>query len=156
MGSSRPPSHACQYGRHWTPTTKAAQGLILEEATSRVVARPFEKFFNVGETPETAADKLPWGDPHELTEKMDGSLGIIYCHEGKFDIATRGAFDSPQAILGESRKEFALAIQDELAEAKVLAFAAASGKGAKRIHSIAIGLVAKALRDDVPLGPLTK
>lgn len=29
---------------------------------------------------------------------MDGSLGILYRHEGKFKIATRGSFDSEQAL----------------------------------------------------------
>lgn len=89
---------ACQYGRHWTDVTMAARGLILEESTSEVAARPFRKFFNVDERPETAADVLPWDEPHEVAEKMDGSLGIIYRYGGKWDIATRGAFDSPQAV----------------------------------------------------------
>lgn len=91
-------THACQYSRAWTPTTMAARGLILEESTSEVVARPFEKFFNVDERPETAAGLLPWDEPHEVSEKMDGSLGIVYCYDGKWDIVTRGAFDSPQAV----------------------------------------------------------
>lgn len=88
----------CNFGRHWTPTTRAARGLILEEATSRVVARPFEKFFNMNETPETAADVLPWDEPFEVTEKIDGSLGIVFFYDGCWDIATRGAFESDQAI----------------------------------------------------------
>lgn len=89
---------SCAYDRKWTEVTRAARGLILEESTGLVVARPFRKFFNVGEMPETAADVLPWDEPHEVTEKLDGSLGIVFYWRGQWDIATRGAFESPQAV----------------------------------------------------------
>ena len=88
---------SCAFERRWTPTTRVARGLILEESTSLVVARPFEKFFNIGEMPETAADALPWDEPFEVTEKLDGSLGIVFSYGGRWDIATRGAFESDQA-----------------------------------------------------------
>jgi RNA ligase len=94
---------SCAYGRHWTEVTRAARGLIIEESTGRVVARPFPKFFNVGEMPETAADVLPWDEPHEITEKMDGSLGIVFWYDDMWDIATRGAFGSPQATRARGR-----------------------------------------------------
>ncbi len=93
----------CNFSRNWTPTTMAARGLILEEATSRVVARPFKKFFNMGETPETSADVLPWDKPFEVTEKLDGSLGIVFFYRGRWDIATRGAFESEQAVYAREK-----------------------------------------------------
>lgn len=88
----------CAFERSWKPETLAARGLILHEPTGIVVARPFEKFFNIAEIPETAMDSLPWGDPHEVHEKLDGSLGIVYHWDGRWDVATRGAFDSDQAV----------------------------------------------------------
>lgn len=93
----------CNFGRHWTPTTLAARGLILEEATSRVVARPFEKFFNMNEREETRQENLPWDEPFEVTEKLDGSLGIVFFYDGRWDIATRGAFESEQAVYARER-----------------------------------------------------
>ena len=36
------------YKRYWTPLTMACRGLILD-ADRTVVARPFPKFFNLGE-----------------------------------------------------------------------------------------------------------
>lgn len=88
---------AAQFAGEWTPTLMAARGLIFDEPRQRVVARPFPKFFNVGERPETAMDSLPWDRPHEITEKVDGSLGIVFWHDGRWDVATRGAFESEQA-----------------------------------------------------------
>jgi RNA ligase len=37
-------------------------------------------------------------EPFEVYEKMDGSLGIIFHWEGKAQVATRGSFESDQAI----------------------------------------------------------
>src|SRR6185437_2532532 len=84
-----------QYENHWTPETLACRGLILD-AESRIVARPFPKFFNYG-TPQ-AAD-LPV-EPFTDTEKVDGSLGILYYLDGEPCIATRGSFVSEQAVEG--------------------------------------------------------
>ena len=60
-----------------------------------IVARPFQKFFNLEETENLI---LP-DEPFEVYEKMDGSLGILYWADGKPAIATRGSFTSEQAIV---------------------------------------------------------
>ncbi len=88
----------CSRKRAWTETTRAARGLILHEPTGGVVARPFRKFFNMDETEETAEGALPWSESFEITEKIDGSLGILFCFNGLWDIATKGAFESEQAV----------------------------------------------------------
>ncbi len=84
-----------QYENHWTPETIACRGLILD-ADGQVVARPFSKFFNYG-TPQAAV--LPV-EPFTVTEKIDGSLGILYYLDGEAHIATRGSFTSEQAREG--------------------------------------------------------
>lgn len=40
----------------------------------RIIARPYHKFFNIGEKPETQHNILPWDDKHHVLEKLDGSL----------------------------------------------------------------------------------
>lgn len=40
----------------------------------RVLARPFQKFFNVGERPECTGENLDLSKPHHVMEKMDGSM----------------------------------------------------------------------------------
>ena len=81
-----------QYERHWTPETLMCRGLILCDGTYDVVARPFDKFFNWLECGYTSDGHIV-----TVTEKMDGSLGILYRWRDQFAIATRGSFDGDQA-----------------------------------------------------------
>lgn len=80
-----------QAGWHWGPVERLCRGLILRMGTGEIVARPFDKFFNWGKEGTTDAKLI------RVQEKMDGSLGIHYRHNGEHWIATRGSFDSPQA-----------------------------------------------------------
>lgn len=86
----------CQFEKHWTPETLACRGLILD-AEGAIVARPFPKFFNLHELDDF--DPTEHGD-FIATEKVDGSLGIVYRLDGQDFIATRGSFTSEQAREG--------------------------------------------------------
>ncbi|QHT65431.1 2'-5' RNA ligase [Rhodocytophaga rosea] len=81
-----------QYERLWTELTLLCRGLILD-ATSKIIARPFPKFFNLE---EHQPEEIP-NESFEVYEKLDGSLGILYWHNDEPFIATRGSFDSDQA-----------------------------------------------------------
>lgn len=83
-----------QYDREWNPVTLQCRGLIVDQ-NNAIVARPFDKFFNYG---EPNADVIELGDYVDVTDKMDGSLGILWQYQGKQGIATRGSFVSEQAI----------------------------------------------------------
>jgi RNA ligase len=80
----------CQYGRKWDKYTRACRGLILD-ANYNLVALPFEKFFNLGE-PDCPA--IPTDLGYEAYEKLDGSLGIWFFHDGEWRVAPRGSFDN--------------------------------------------------------------
>jgi RNA ligase len=82
-----------QYGDEWNFFELVSRGLIINRRTRVVEARPFDKFFNYGER-----GRFPGGKVKRVYEKMDGSLGILYRDNGQFKIATRGSFDSEQAI----------------------------------------------------------
>ena len=82
-----------QYERVWNGVTLQCRGLILNEK-QEVVARPFRKFFNLGE----CDNRLLPGEPFEVYEKLDGSLGILYWLNDQPYIATRGSFTSEQAL----------------------------------------------------------
>src|SRR5438132_57361 len=43
-------------------------------ADGRIIARPYHKFFNLGEKAETQPDVIDWGKAHEVLEKLDGSM----------------------------------------------------------------------------------
>lgn len=90
-------THKAAAEKTWTPIERICRGLIIHWPTATVRARAFDKFFNLGEMPETQIDQLPKGQV-EITSKMDGSMGISYWDGDYWAIATRGSFTSPQAI----------------------------------------------------------
>lgn len=99
-----------QYEWHWTPETLVCRGLIVDDS-NRIIARPFRKFFSY----EQLSGNIPAGS-FTAFEKLDGSLGISYFWDGKWHIATRGSFDSPQAIEATRmlRRQYANAELDPL------------------------------------------
>lgn len=76
------------------PEMQWCRGLILNDK-DEVIARPFPKFWNI-ESYEN--DGLPPYNSFEIYDKMDGSLGIVYCTSKGVAVATRGSFESEQAI----------------------------------------------------------
>jgi RNA ligase len=83
-------TNAAQYANRWNFFETVSRGLIVNK--TEVVARPFDKFFNFGEF-----GKYPTGHLVSVTDKVDGSLGILYRDNG-CKIATRGSFTSDQAL----------------------------------------------------------
>lgn len=83
----------CVVNRKWSKFSMIARGLILDLKNKTVVATPFPKFFNYGEVD----CKFDIDEDTEITEKMDGSLGILFFFEGEFRVATGGSFVSDQA-----------------------------------------------------------
>ena len=79
----------------WNEATEMCRGLILDNDMN-IVARPFAKFYNYEEL-QGLGIKVP-DLPFEVYEKLDGSLGIMYFANGDPYIATRGSFDSEQAV----------------------------------------------------------
>ena len=90
------------YDKSWTPAVLAARGLVLDLNRRKVVATAFPKFFNVSEL-QTA---LP-NEPFEVFEKVDGSLIVIFHDGSRWCTATKGAFDSPQALWSAKQIEAA-------------------------------------------------
>lgn len=90
-------SDAAMYtpGAWANPAVRQCRGLIVDDEWA-IVARPWAKFFNHGQ--EEAGD-LDLTAPVEVTDKMDGSLGIIHLTKsGQPRVASRGSFESDQAI----------------------------------------------------------
>lgn len=103
-----------QIDSKWDEATMASRGLIVDRLGS-IIARPFEKFFNVGQI-EIIRNRTShlygykWKDfysklhtePFRAYPKLDGSLGVVYFNPYlvKWEIATRGSFESDQAVKG--------------------------------------------------------
>ena len=94
----------------FNPTLILSRGLILDEQKQEIVALPLPKFFNVGELKEGGHDSLlsfldyqNKGNLHQVTEKVDSSLGIVYFYNDKWNVSTKGSIEnSEQAKKGTS------------------------------------------------------
>jgi RNA ligase len=87
-------TEACQYANAWSPVTLACRGLIVDEPSGTVLARPYAKFFNHD---QPGAPALTPDAEVVVTDKADGSLGVIYPDGDDWAVATRGSFASDQA-----------------------------------------------------------
>jgi RNA ligase len=88
-------SKKATYDNKWNDITCKCRGLIVNYDTREILARPFQKFFNLGT--EWWAETMPENLPREMPmvlEKIDGSLGILYRIDGQDLIATKGSFHS--------------------------------------------------------------
>ncbi len=99
-------SRSCQYKNYWDNITLACRGLVLDD-NGNVIALPFAKFFNLEELGEEKIPQIGF----DVFEKLDGSLGICYYYQDRWHIATRGSFNSDQAVrASQMLKEYDLSI----------------------------------------------
>ena len=68
------------------------RGLMVEEASGAILARPFQKFWNLGELQTAATD---WSERHIVLPKLDGSL--VY-PAGDHWTTRGGVTDTSQAV----------------------------------------------------------
>jgi len=78
----------------WKPFERQSRGMIVDYATGEVLAWPFEKFFNLGEYWAPSLESLK-GLDFLISEKVDGSLGILWRDHGKIRLTTQGSFSNP-------------------------------------------------------------
>ncbi len=91
-------AHKAMFNWHWNSAICQCRGLILDLTYNefRIVSRPIPKFFNYNELKDQGI-ALP-DDDYVIQDKLDGYAGILYFLNGKPFIATRGSFDSKQAV----------------------------------------------------------
>lgn len=86
------------YDKIWDEQTTKARGLYIDTMKGKVVARSYEKFFNINERPETKFDMLQHKLQFPVTAyvKENGFLGIVSYNEYEDDlfIATKSTIDS--------------------------------------------------------------
>lgn len=68
---------------------RECRGLIFDSTTGTILARPWHKFFNIGEKPETQIDKVNLYEPHVILEKLDGSCIFTFKLNEELKIATK-------------------------------------------------------------------
>jgi RNA ligase len=100
-------SIGCQFDNNWNMFSLVSRGLILCPSQKKIVATSFPKFFNFGEIDYWIPDE--W---FEVTEKMDGSLGIVFYWDNDWRVATRGSFQSDQAKWAKKWLDENLAVEE--------------------------------------------
>lgn len=68
------------------PIVQECRGMVVDTATGMVLAHPYNKFWNHG---DTLAAPIDWPSARVL-EKIDGSLMILYWHAGQWCVASSG------------------------------------------------------------------
>lgn len=86
------------YDKVWDEQTTKARGLYIDTMKGKVVARAYDKFFNINERPETKFDMLQHKLQFPVTAyvKENGFLGIVSYNEYEDDlfIASKSTIDS--------------------------------------------------------------
>lgn len=101
-------TQSTQFNRQWTRETISCRGLVVDE--NRVLGRGPVKFFNVSEL-QGLRNHLwnlygvkyseIWTKPFIAYEKLDGSMLLRFrLPNGKWEVATRGSFESEQSEKG--------------------------------------------------------
>lgn len=90
------------------------RGLVFDANTLELVSRPFQKFFNVNETPESKADNIKLEGEYWILEKLDGSmcqpiLDPISKYEFTLRISTKMGFDS---VASQNVESFLYGVSD--------------------------------------------
>lgn len=80
------------YRKYWNNITTKARGLFIDLKREKVVARGYEKFFNIGERRETEITTLATKFKNKKIvcfEKYNGFLGIMSCIDDELFIASK-------------------------------------------------------------------
>jgi hypothetical protein len=79
------------------PIVREARGIILDSANDwKVVAHPFDKFGNYG---ESYADPIDWSQA-VIQEKKDGSLLFLWYYDNQWQVSTSGTPDASGEVNG--------------------------------------------------------
>lgn len=85
------------YDRKWSYFSLHCRGVIVDLKNKKLLSIPYFKFFNIGEEGRVPSyDELVKMGPFECSEKLDGSMGILFYDQesDNFYVTTKGSLDS--------------------------------------------------------------
>lgn len=91
-------SDKCTFDKLWNIHTINSRGTIYNIVSGETVAKGLPKFFNFGELPGEDVNIALRARKFEVFTKEDGSCGICAFYNGKWNVTTRGSFESEQAV----------------------------------------------------------
>jgi RNA ligase len=81
---------------------KECRGIVFGPG-GQLAARTMQKFFNIGEKPETMPENIKWQDVVRIMMKVDGSMVTpVAISNEQFKFKTKKSFDTPEAALADS------------------------------------------------------
>ena len=92
------------FANKWTEFNRMCRGVILDMVSQRILVHPFNKFFNLHEQPENQLDNLFKLGEFEVSEKLDGSMILIFKDPDtkEYRATTKGSFDSEHGVFAST------------------------------------------------------
>jgi RNA ligase len=88
----------CMFEKLWNEHTINSRGTIYNKLTGETIARGLGKFMNYSELDIETQQSALRARKFDVFTKEDGSCGICAFYNGKWNVTTRGSFESDQAI----------------------------------------------------------
>ena len=79
---------------------------FADTKSNPIIARPYHKFFNVNERPETMHDQIDWDSKFDILEKLDGSIVHPIMLQNEVVLCTKAGptdISAPAQIFAESK-----------------------------------------------------
>lgn len=92
-----------------TALLRECRGVTFCMDTGRVLARKYHKFFNVNERPETQIHAVDFTQPHDVLEKLDGSMLTPFMVKGRIQWGTKMGLTDVAKPVEEFVREYDLA-----------------------------------------------
>lgn len=94
---------SCTFDNLWNTFSRMCRGLIVDMKLQTILAHPYDKFFNVGQVPETNYENIKDRTDFETSEKLDGSMLISFIDplDDSVRLTTKGSFDSEHSYVAE-------------------------------------------------------
>lgn len=81
------------------PMRRECRGIVFDDVSGRLLARPFHKFFNINEGEENRLETIANARIENALDKLDGSLIIPVVIDDCVYLKTKKAFESPAALM---------------------------------------------------------
>lgn len=135
--------------------SREMRGIAFDKATHQIISRPLHKFFNLGERLETREEQIDFTAPHQIVEKLDGSMiRTINLGSGKYRLGTRAgvtdiAMMAEEFVAGKNPDTYDTFIHNMLMQNQTAIFEFCSRKNRVVIDHPEDRLVLLAVRDNV-------
>lgn len=118
------------FNQRWNDLNVHARGLFINTEREVIVARAYEKFFNIGERPETHIDKLAgaFRYPAKVWIKENGYLGMVGFDPESTELIFASKSSTTSDFASWLKQQFDTLVTDEKARGDIRRYLADGGK----------------------------